>query len=124
MKFKEPVLADQFNDSRLHPVIRAAANIIDSVVLIHKHTYPNSTAGEFTITSIFRPESVGSYHSKWQALDSRTYDWDLTLKRKASVFLTALSSLTRGKFQFEYEPNERRPDSDPHLHIEFDDDSI
>ena len=124
MKFKHPFLADEFNDATLHPVIRAAANMLDGLILSYKYVSPNATVGEFTVTCIHRPDDLNSYHSKWQALDARIHDWDLIVKRKMSLFLAGLGGLTRGKFQFEFEPSERHPDSTPHLHLEWDDGTI
>lgn len=124
MKFKESVLADQFNDKKLHPTIRATVNLLDSVIALYVHSHPNATVKDLVITSLYRPGNPKSYHSKWQAVDLRTFDWDLTVQRRISTFLHAVNSLTRHRVQFEFEPNDRHPDSDPHLHIEYDDGSL
>jgi hypothetical protein len=80
--------------------------------------HPNTTTGEYTITCILRPDDLDSYHHKWQGLDSRTRDWDLTVKRKVEGFLWIIRKITHGKFQYEFEHN---PD---HLHQEWDDNSL
>ena len=123
MKFLRPHLADEFNDNRLHPAVRAAAILIDSVIAVWKTAHPSATTGECTVTSVYRNDAK-SYHGHWQAVDIRTYDWDSTVRRNVELALAMLWKVSSKHLQREFEPSKAHPDSDPHLHVEWDDGTV
>lgn len=123
MKFKCAKLADEFNDARLHPAVRAVAILIDSIIMVWRVAHPSSATGECTITSVYR-DNAKSYHGHWQAVDIRTFDWDSTVRRNVEMALAMLWHISCKHLQREFEPSKNHPDSDPHLHIEWDDGSI
>jgi hypothetical protein len=75
------------------------------------------------LTSIYRPLDVGSYHSKWRAVDIRDFDMD---KQFIRVLMTILISVKRWRpyLQWEKEPSDAHPNADPHFHVEADNGSI
>jgi len=122
MKFKTQQIESEFYTGGLHKVLIWEIHILDYALKIYRF-FHSKTAKELMVTDLLR-ENPQSYHSKGQAADIRTFDWDLTQKRLVGGMLEYLKRLSHGQLQYEFEPNERFPDADPHVHVEFDDGSI
>jgi hypothetical protein len=117
MRYKDEEIKRQWETGLLHPKLRDQIVMLDSLAQIC------GMEGGLMLTSIYRPESMNSYHSLWRAVDIRDRDWDAAFDR---LFMTILISIKRWdkEAQWEKEPSDAHPNSPPHYHIEADDGSL
>lgn len=122
MKFKTQHIESEFYTGGIHHVIIWTLNVLDNAFKVYKFAHDKS-AKELVVTDLLR-DNPASYHSKGQAVDVRTKDWDIRQTRITGALLDFLNRMSHGRVQHEFEPNERFPNADPHVHIEYDDGSI
>jgi len=106
-------LKDQF--LKLHESLKIVVLILDSMAKIYRMAGKGEV--EIMVTSIYRPDDLKSYHSKFQAIDLRTKDWGMTFMKAVGPVIYAIRWLDN-KIQYVFEKDS------PHLHIEFDDGTI
>ena len=115
MEFKTKTEREQYRSRQLHPRLMDLLTALDALAAVAKQP--------LMITSIHRAADTHSYHSKWQAVDLRVLDWKVEWQQFVILIILKMRCYDRA-IQFELEPSDRHPKSDPHLHIEYDDNTL
>lgn len=115
MEFKSKTEREQYHYRQLHPKLMDLLTGLDGLAAV--------AGKKITITCLHRPNDLDSYHSKWQAVDLRTYDWTTGWREFVTLILLRLKAWDKC-VQFEFEPSAAHPTSDEHLHIELDDNTL
>ena len=116
----------QIMDRELHLAVWMTLRMIESLKELW-YINKEEKAPELVVTSIYRPEDTGSYHSIWQAADIRTWNLD-------PLFVKFVKILSRfilkwiPKVQIVFEPTiweighdgKKKPVRGEHFHIEYD----
>lgn len=109
-------IEQQYKSKQLHPALQEVTLTLESLASNYRNKMPRG----ITVTDLWREHDLKSYHHKWQAIDLRIRDWDSKFRNAVAVVLMAYRHLD-GRIQHEFED---KAVEGPHLHLEFDDDSL
>jgi len=107
MQYLTKEIQEQYRSNQLCLPLRTVVLVLECLATLYQNKMPDG----ITITSLYRPDDKGSYHSVWRAVDIRNRDWTTTFTRVVGPVLSLIRQMDKC-IQYEFESD--------HLHIEYD----